>query len=92
MGDQSFGPGGYKPLGTSFTLIDEITDCAIIAKGREIRRLAELRKKYGSGTWRKLKGRTRVRLSNGRVRRAEVHWYEAHGIGKFDFKIKRFLV
>ena len=50
-----------------------------------------LNKKYGSGNWRKLKGTAKVRLADGRESWAEVHWYEAHGIGKKDFKIKRFL-
>ena len=75
----------------SFKIIEDITDVEIIAKGKGIRTLDRLRKKYGPGSWRKMKGKTRVRLSNGRVRRAEVHWYEAHGVGKHDFKIKRFL-
>jgi hypothetical protein len=75
----------------SFKIIDDVTDVAIIARGKEIRTLDRLRAKYGTGNWRKMKGKTRVRLANGRVRRVEVHWYEAHGIGKRDWKIKRFL-
>jgi hypothetical protein len=50
-----------------------------------------LNKVHGDGRWRKLKGRASVRLPSGRVRLAELHWYEAHGIGKRDFKIKRYL-
>jgi len=50
-----------------------------------------LRKQFGRGRWRKLKGVTSVRLANGVVRKAEVHWYEAHGIGRRKTKIKRFL-
>jgi hypothetical protein len=56
-----------------------------------IRDLARLNKVHGDGRWRKLKGRASVRLPSGRVRFAELHWYEAHGIGKRDFKIKRYL-
>jgi hypothetical protein len=74
-----------------FEIVGEITDCEIIASGRAIRDLARLRKKYGSGRWRKLKGRAPVRLENGSIRQAEIHWYEAHGIGRKRFKIKRFL-
>jgi hypothetical protein len=74
-----------------FTIVDDITDIETIASGKGVRDLPRLRRMYGSGRWRKLKGLTRVRLPNGRVRRAEVHWYEAHGIGRKDFKIKRFL-
>ena len=74
-----------------FELVSEITDVATIASGRAIRDLARLRRQHGTGRWRKLKGVAAVRLSNGRVRRAEVHWYEAHGIGRVKMKIKRFL-
>jgi hypothetical protein len=74
-----------------FEIISEITDSEIIASGRAIRDLARLRKKYGAGRWRKLKGRATIRLENGSIRYAEIHWYEAHGIGKKRFKIKRFL-
>lgn len=49
-----------------------------------------LRKKFGQGRWRKLKGHAKVRLHNGIIRNAEIHWYEAHGIGKKKMKIKRF--
>ena len=53
--------------------------------------MARLRKKYGPGNWRKLKGRATVRLEDGSVHYAEIHWYEAHGIGRKRFKIKRTL-
>ena len=59
-----------------------------IAVGRAIRGVARLRKRYGSGRWRKLKGIARVRLLDGTIRTAEVHWYEAHGIGRKELKIK----
>ncbi len=62
-----------------------------IAIGSRIRDISRLRKQYGSGRWRKLKGMATVKLQNGHVRTAELHWYEAHGIGKKKMKIKRFL-
>jgi hypothetical protein len=75
----------------SFELLSEITSIEIIAIGNSIRDLRRLIESYGNGRWRKLKGVAIVRLRNGRVRRAELHWYEAHGIGKKDFKIKRYI-
>lgn len=74
-----------------FEIIGEITDIEIIAAGSAIRDIARLKNRYGAGRWRKLKGTGMVRLSNGKIRRAEIHWYEAHGIGRKRFKIKRFL-
>ena len=74
-----------------FEIISEITDIEIIAKGHAIRDVARLQKKYGTGRWRKLKGKATVRFANGGIRYAEIHWYEAHGIGKKRFKIKRIL-
>jgi hypothetical protein len=62
-----------------------------IAVGGRIRDIMRLRRKYGAGRWRKLKGRAQVRLADGKVRLAEVHWYEAHAIGSKHVKIKRFL-
>ena len=61
------------------------------AAGGAIREIARLRKRYGRGRWRKRKGVAHVRLTDGSVHRAEIHWYEASGIGKKEFKIKRFL-
>lgn len=75
----------------NFELIDEITDIEIIAIDSKIRELPRLRKIYGKGRWRKLKGIARIKLKNGRVRLAELHWYEAHGIGRKEMKRKRFL-
>jgi hypothetical protein len=63
----------------SFKVISEITDIQIIAIGSAIRDLVRLRKIYGPGRWRKVKGTAMIRLRTGRVRRAEIHWYEAHG-------------
>lgn len=74
-----------------FDLISEITGVETIAVGRKIRELRRLRKQFGPGRWRKLKGVATVRLRNGRIRRVELHWYEAHGIGKKKIKIKRYL-
>ena len=74
-----------------FEIIDEITDIETIAVGGKIRDIMRLRRQFGEGRWRKLKGNTRVRLPNGTIRRAELHWYEAHGIGRKKLKIKRLL-
>ena len=74
-----------------FEIIGEITEIEIIAVGNKIRILPLLRKRYGAGRWRKLKGIASVRLSDGNVRVAELHWFEAHGIGKRKMRIKRFL-
>jgi len=74
-----------------FELVSEITDVVTIAAGRSIRDLARLRRRHGAGRWRKLKGVAAVRVRGGRVRRAELHWYEAHGVGRVKMKIKRFL-
>ncbi len=75
----------------SFEIIGEITDVETIAVGSKIRNVARLRRAYGKGRWRKLKGVARVRLGSGRIRLAELHWYEAHGIGKKEIKRKRYL-
>ena len=74
-----------------FEIIGEITSLEIIAVGNTIREIAQLREQYGPGRWRKLKGIASVRLMNGQVRLAEIHWYEAHSVGKKRLKIKRFL-
>jgi hypothetical protein len=74
-----------------FAVISEITDIETIAVGDAIQEVSRLQKQYGKSRWRKLKGIALVRLSNGRVRRAELHWYEAHGIGRKEIKRKRYL-
>jgi len=74
-----------------FEIIGELSAVETIATGSRIRELARLRKRYGRGRWRKRKGIARVRLPSGEVVRAELHWYEATGIGKREFKIKQFL-
>lgn len=71
-----------------FEIVGEITEIETIASGRSVRILPLLNKKYGKGRWRKKKGITTVKLQDGSYRHAEVHWYEAHGIGKRDLKIK----
>jgi hypothetical protein len=75
----------------SFELISEITEVETIAAGSKIRDVARLRRMYGKGRWRKLKGIAQVRLRSGRIRLAEMHWYEAHGIGRKEMKRKRYL-
>ena len=74
-----------------FKIEGEITDIETFATGRSIRELSRLNKIYGKGRWRKRKGNSKVRLNNGEIRLAELHWYEATGIGKKEYKIKRFL-
>ncbi|MCB4756306.1 MAG: hypothetical protein LHV69_04625 [Elusimicrobia bacterium] len=74
-----------------FKIIGEINDLRTIAVGGSIRELPRLRKIYGPGRWRKLKGIAVVELPDGELCRAEIHWYEAHGIGKREFKIKKIM-
>jgi hypothetical protein len=75
-----------------FEVVSDIRAVETIATGREIRILPLLRKRFGPGRWRKMKGIARVRiLRTGNIREAEIHWYEAHGVGKRDFKIKKLL-
>ncbi len=75
----------------NFEIIGDITDIEPIAMGSAIREVMRLRRQYGRGRWRKLKGIALIRLANGRIRRAEIHWYEAHGIGKREIKRKRYM-
>ena len=74
-----------------FEVLGEITDVVTIAYRLSIRELGRLKKKYGRGRWRKRKGIGRVQLRNGSVRLAELHWYEASGLGRRKLKIKRFV-
>ena len=78
-------------INDDFEIIGEITDIETIAINTSIREVRRLRKMFGRGRWRKLKGVATVRLPDGVKRRAEIHWYEAHGIGKRKLKIKRYL-
>jgi hypothetical protein len=75
----------------NFEIIGEISRIETIAVGDGIHEISRLQKQYGEGRWRKLKGMALIRLRSGRIRRAEVHWYEAHGIGKKEFKCKCYL-
>jgi hypothetical protein len=74
-----------------FEIISDIEEIETIAIGGNIRDIMRLRKQFGPGRWRKLKGLVMVRLENGNIRKAELHWYEAHGIGKKKIKIKKFM-
>jgi hypothetical protein len=74
-----------------FEIIGKITKTETIATGSGIRILPFLQKRFGTGRWRKIKGIATVRLRDLTLRRAEVHWFEAHGIGKKEMRIKRFL-
>jgi hypothetical protein len=75
----------------SFLLVGPIQKPETIATGRGIRELRRIRKAYGAGRWRKRKGIATIRLEDGSLVLAEVHWYEAHGIGRREMKIKRLL-
>lgn len=72
-------------------IIGEITAVETIAEGRGIRELSALRQRFGGVNWKKKKGIARVQLPDGAYALAEVHWYEAHGIGKVKMKVKRWL-
>jgi len=74
-----------------FRLLGRITNVETIATGAAIREIARLRRHYGRARWRKRKGIARVELSDGTVRLAELHWYEATGVGRRELKIKRYL-
>jgi len=74
-----------------FKIIGRISDVETIASGRGIREWKRLRRVYGGHRWRKLKGTASVELADGTICYAEVHWYEAHGVGAREFKVKRIL-
>ena len=74
-----------------FEILSQIGDVETIASGRRVRVLRRLNRLYGQGTWRKMKGVAIVRLHDGTILRAELHWYEAHGIAKKEIKFKRAL-
>ena len=78
-------------MAVDFEIVGQITETETIAIGSSIRELPELRARFGRGRWRKRKGVANIRLSDGTIRLAEVHWYEAHSIGKMRMKIKRYL-
>ena len=74
-----------------FRVLGSIGGIETIASGAAIREITRLRRIYGRGRWRKRKGLARVELDEGAIRTAEIHWYEATGIGRREFKIKRYL-
>lgn len=74
-----------------FEILGQISNIGTFATGEGIREIARLRRVYGRGRWRKRKGIARVRLGDGATRLAELHWYEAAGIGRKEFKIKHLL-
>ena len=74
-----------------FKVLGRIWNVETIAVGNAIREIKRLRRVYGLGRWRKRKGIARVQLSNGMIRLAEIHWYEAHGLGRYELKIKDYL-
>lgn len=74
-----------------FKVLGKIQEVETIATGHGITNLSRLNKVYGKAHWRKLKGICKVELEDGTVLRAEVHWYEGHGIGKKEIKIKKYL-
>ena len=71
-----------------FEIIGEIQKVETIVVGSAVRDLGRLRKQFGPGNWKKLKGTATVRLFDGSIRNAEIHWYEAHGIGKKELRVK----
>jgi len=71
--------------------VGAIVDIEEIARGSGIKAVDRLRRRYGGRNWKKMKGRACVRLKSKAIRLVEVHWYEAHGVGRKEFKIKRFL-
>jgi hypothetical protein len=72
-------------------VIGRIREIEVVAAGGSIRDIARLRKQHGAERWRKMKGTAELELADGTIRTAEIHWYEAHGVGKKNLKIKRFL-
>ncbi len=74
-----------------FEIVSKIADVEIFAVGGKIRILPFLQSEFGRGRWRKLKGIAQVKLSDGEIRSAEIHWFEAHGIGKKFLRIKNYL-
>jgi len=75
----------------TFEVLGDITDIEVIAVGRSVQIRRRLERMYGRGRWRKMKGFAMVRLADDTIHKAELHWYEAHGIGCKDFKIKRII-
>ncbi|QTA87098.1 hypothetical protein [Desulfonema magnum] len=78
-------------MGDDFKLLSEPSATQIIAANLSVRIHAKLKSQYGGRRWRELKGISYVRFPNGEIRKAEVHWYEAHGVGRRKMKVKRIL-
>jgi hypothetical protein len=76
----------------NFEILGEIGEIQTIASGRGVYIRRYLERTYGKGRWRKMKGIANVKLADGTIFEAEIHWFEAHGIGRKDFKIKRALL
>ncbi|HTM46339.1 MAG TPA: hypothetical protein VL137_15370 [Polyangiaceae bacterium] len=74
-----------------FRVVGPFLNIETIAAGREIRELRRLKRAYGRGRWRKCKGFARIEIANGIKHVAEIHWYEAHGVGRKEIKIKRII-
>jgi hypothetical protein len=74
-----------------FKVVSQILHIEAISSGKGVREKRRLRKLYGGHRWRKLKGTATVELADGTICSAEVHWYEAHGVGIREMKIKRIL-
>ena len=76
-------------MGMEWEILGEIGDVEVIATGRSVRIRHYLERTYGPGRWRKMEGKATVRLTDGTICKAEIHWFEAHGVGREDFKVKR---
>jgi hypothetical protein len=74
-----------------FNIVGPISNVEIIASGRGVRESRRLRKHYGGRRWRKLKGVATIELLDGTMCKAELHWYQAHGVGAKEFKIKHII-
>lgn len=70
-------------------LLGDIWNVVRIARGVSVRQRQKLKRKYGNGKWRKLKSIALVQAPDGSIFTAELHWFEAHGIGKKEIKVKR---
>jgi len=72
-----------------FTIVGRISSAETIAAGKAVRIRRHLIRRFGAGRWRKMKGEATIRFADGTLQRAELHWFEAHGIGRVYFKRKR---
>lgn len=83
--------GLHLQMDEDFEIVGVIENIETIAVGNQIREIERLRKAFGVGRWRKLKGTATIRFDDGTIHRVELHWYEAHGIGRRKLKIKDYL-